>query len=323
MGCNASSVKVSVPGTCLKSDATTLDTDEEVGMGEGSTALISRRVLAGRMVAIKTFKCSLLKYRQAAWREIAALSMLKHENVIDLLSVDEAHDMPKLVLEFCAGGDLFTLLHAGDRIIPWEHKVKILNDVASGMAYLHGHEPMIIHRDLKSLNLLLLSAYSTKQLPRVKVSDLGSCHVRECRADAASSSLTRSVGTSPWMAPEVLSGIYDHAVDVYSFGMVIFEVLAQELPFEGEDMSAVPQLALQGSRPDLDAIPPEVPTAVLEQMQRSWLKNPGDRPSFATMLSAISSCMKLSACARGPGLEDPSAPCSSEMTVSSRPLSHT
>jgi len=259
-------------------------------IGEGSTARVSQVVRDGRMVAVKTFKCSLLTHRLAATREIAILSLTKHENLIKLLSVDEFNGMPRLCMEFCSGGNLFTLVHLSDAELQWGHKVKFLGDIAEGMQHLHGHQPMIMHRDLKSLNILLPSVYLRDQLPCVKISDLGSCRMQDRIGDSSWSSLTKCVGTSPWMAPEVSSGMYDHTADVYSFGMVMFEVLAQEFPFEGEETDALPELALRGLRPDLDAISPSVSEAVIELLCGTWLQKAVERPSFTEALRVLATC---------------------------------
>jgi len=77
---------------------------------------------------------------------------------------------------------------------------------------------------------------------------------------------------------------------VFSFGMVMFEVLAQEIPFEGLEASAILPLVLRGGRPDLDAVAPEVSDEMLELMLWAWLDDPTKRPSFATILHVTSAC---------------------------------
>eukprot|EP00448_Togula_jolla_P007224 CAMPEP_0170598562 /NCGR_PEP_ID=MMETSP0224-20130122/16316_1 /TAXON_ID=285029 /ORGANISM="Togula jolla, Strain CCCM 725" /LENGTH=301 /DNA_ID=CAMNT_0010923127 /DNA_START=112 /DNA_END=1014 /DNA_ORIENTATION=+ len=301
MGCSGSAI-VTTSSPCVLSDPTSsLSSTLGSVLGEGRTAMIYGITSAYKRVAVKTFKCSTVQYQLAARREIAILSVVKHENLITLISVFEKTGMPRLVLELCEGGELFALLHLRDLDVQWDHKLKILSDVAKGMMCLHDNQPMIMHRDLKSLNILLSQVYSEEKLPCVKVSDMGSCRMLCCSphgSDATWSTLTKNVGTWPWMAPEVPSGFYDNKADVYSFSMVMFEVLAQELPFEdfeGEKPSAAtaasaPDPALLGRRPDLEAISPEVSKPILELQLGTWQQDPELRPSFATVLRVISSC---------------------------------
>merc|ERR1719223_1913625 len=101
------------------------------------------------------------------------------------------------------------------------------------MEYLHNFSPQIIHRDLKSLNLLLRDEVkSNKDRPFVKVSDFGVARMKE----EEWGQMTVGAGTQHWMAPEVFKGgDYDEKVDIYSFSMVLFEVICREVPFEDED----------------------------------------------------------------------------------------
>merc|ERR1719221_392644 len=99
------------------------------------------------------------------------------------------------------------------------------------MSYLHGFEPPIVHRDLKSLNLLLANPVETvHDLVRTKVGDFGLSKVAASQGPA---SMTKNAGTFHWMAPEVFcSDSYDRKVDVYSFSMILYEVICQNIPFE-------------------------------------------------------------------------------------------
>merc|ERR1719456_1750376 len=101
------------------------------------------------------------------------------------------------------------------------------------MDYLHKHRPMIIHRDLKSLNLLLQETVgSPSDTPTVKVSDFGLAKMRDEDAEGSWGKMTATAGTFHWMAPEVHTGKYDEKADVYSFAMVLFEIAGREVPFE-------------------------------------------------------------------------------------------
>ncbi|CAM9846383.1 unnamed protein product, partial [Discosporangium mesarthrocarpum] len=106
---------------------------------------------------------------------------------------------------------------------PWWLIMRVAEGTACGMNYLHRHQPPILHRDLKSANLLLDDSYT------VKICDFGLARLK-----AFSNSMTGNCGTVQWMAPEVLSyDKYTETADVYSFGIVCWELLSRMCPYEG------------------------------------------------------------------------------------------
>jgi serine/threonine protein kinase len=195
----------------------------------------------------------------------------------------------QIVTEFCAGGCCFELLHNCDHIdLVWGQKLKMCLDVASGMDYLHKFNPQIIHRDLKSLNLLLRRPidFST-DVPHVKVSDFGLARIKE-HAEEDWGKMTIAAGTCHWMAPEVVSGHrYDERADVYSYAMILFEVLCREIPFEEVEPANVCSLVLRGARPDLEAVPPDCPRPLVDLMTSCWAMEAAQRPSFGQILEIL------------------------------------
>merc|ERR1712062_627531 len=106
-------------------------------------------------------------------------------------------------------------------------------DVAKAMEYLHKFNPQIIHRDLKSLNILLSTpVVSTRDIPFMKISDFGLARMKES-GGGEWEKMTKDVGTMHWMAPEVHTGkAYNEKADIYSYAMVLFEILCREIPFD-------------------------------------------------------------------------------------------
>jgi len=166
--------------------------------------------------------------------------------------------------------------------------VKMCTDIAQGMNYLHKFTPQIVHRDLKSLNLLLAKELTgLADIPCVKVTDFGLARVVEPHDRKA---LTSFVGTIHWMAPEMFdSRSYDEKVDVYSYGIVVFEMFAREPPFEDKAREEIEQLVKKGARPSLEAVPQELPQELKDIMLSSWAQNPMDRPPFGNIIQALSS----------------------------------
>lgn len=107
-------------------------------------------------------------------REITALvTVASHSNLVQLLGISQKEDDLYIVTEYCSGGTVFDLLHRKKHIeIPWAVRVKMALQVAQGMQYLHSLSPPLIHRDLKSLNLLLESQFDPNRI-NVKIADFG------------------------------------------------------------------------------------------------------------------------------------------------------
>jgi serine/threonine protein kinase len=159
-------------------------------------------------------------------RECTMMAALRHPNVVGFLGLCPAP--PCMVTEYCGRGSLTDVLRGG-RASParaaelhWKRRLELALDAAKGMLYLHSHRPAIVHRDLKSPNLLVDVHW------RCKVADFGLTKVMD--EGAVMSSMA---ATNPrWLAPEILTGgSAAFASDVYSFGVVLWELLTWELPW--------------------------------------------------------------------------------------------
>jgi serine/threonine protein kinase len=256
-------------------------------VGTGCTAEVFRGSYNDREVAVKQIdwnKSNMGQKEQRAFdREVGIMPRLRHENLVCFLGVASLERPFRIITEFCSGGCCFELLHNCDHIdIQWSQQLKMCIDVASAMRYLHDFDPQIIHRDLKSLNLLLFQPVTgIHDIPLVKVSDFGLSRMKDAGAEADWGKMTIAAGTCHWMAPEVFcGGEYDEKVDVYSFAMILFEIICREIPFEDEEPAAVGRLTVQGKRPDLEAVPPDCPKALNDLMIYCWGVDPQKRPSF-------------------------------------------
>lgn len=192
-------------------------------IGSGASSEVWMGTYRKTRVAVKKLRTDKLESGAVKefGREVAALVQLRHPNLVLFMGAYLGTPLC-VVTEYCAGGDLFHLLHKQkDVFLSWEQKVKMCLDIAKGMHYLHSCRPAIIHRDLKSLNLLVDNPVKRPgDLVHVKISDFGLAKAfRE--KDLMTGQLGTCVfSTQHWMAPEVLlSQHYTLKADVYSFAV--------------------------------------------------------------------------------------------------------
>lgn len=258
-------------------------------IGEGTTASVYLAELQGRKVAVKEIRVFQTANGgstfEHARREFCMLSVVVHPNILQLVGLICQSNPVRLVLEYCEGGSLFDLLHnRRDLVLSWAQRLKVLLDTTRAMDYLHTFEPPIIHRDLKSLNLMLLHTVTDQHVcPHVKLGDFGLARVQ----DAA---MTQGVGTKHWMAPEVLSSTgYTEKADIFSFAMVSYEVICSHVPYERLEPQQVAGKIASGRRPHFEdhIDPDEVPKGLIELVRRCWEQCPSDRPTSAEISSGV------------------------------------
>lgn len=266
----------------------------ERSVGQGVTAHVYEAILDGRyQVAVKQIdwdKSSSGEQEQRAFeREVAVLMRTCHENLVQFLGISSIERPFRIITEFCAGGCVFSLLHNQELLLSWSQKLRICIHVAKAMKYLHEFNPQVIHRDLKSLNLLLSSPVKSQEdAPFIKVSDFGLARIKWQAPDSSWGKMTRAAGTCHWMAPEVfVSHTYDEKVDLYSYAMILFEVICQEIPFEDQNPADIGRLAVKGCRPDLASVPEECPEILCKLMQCCWAGTPQKRPPFSEILPLL------------------------------------
>ena len=222
------------------------------------------------------------KVLKAFSTELAIMVKLRSPRIVQVFGVVTTDaSYLGLVVEMCAGGALREALEAEDyaTAVDEAQRRSWLLDVALGMSYLYSKG--VEHRDLKSLNVLLDGAL------RCKVSDFGLS-----KSDSLNTAATQSTmgggakGTPAYMAPELLdSNTFTEKTDVYAYGMVVFEVLAGDLPWAGLGYpQIITQVLVKGSRPP----PPKgAPADLVALMQRCWDHEPDARPTFAAIKAEL------------------------------------
>eukprot|EP00164_Ancoracysta_twista_P017902 GFYU01030723.1.p1 GENE.GFYU01030723.1~~GFYU01030723.1.p1 ORF type:complete len:265 (-),score=76.21 GFYU01030723.1:138-833(-) len=207
--------------------------------------------------------------------EVAMMSSLRHPNMVLFLGACTKAPNYCLVTELASRGSLWSIIH--NPSIPFDYAlvIKMTKDIARGLQFLHNCKPPIIHRDLKSANLLVDDNFN------IKLSDFGLARVK-----AHTQTMTGNIGTFQWMAPEVLkSERYTEKADVFSFAIICFELVARVLPYDGlNQIQAAMAVLNEGLRPTLPAhTPPEYAALVI----RCWNQDPDKRPNFNEISKVI------------------------------------
>ncbi|KAL6507702.1 Serine/threonine-protein kinase sty13 [Orobanche gracilis] len=208
-------------------------------------------------------------------QEVIMLSRLKHPNIVRFIGACRKPMVWCIVTEYAKGGSVRQFLtKRQNRSVPLKLAVNQALDVARGMEYVHGLN--LIHRDLKSDNLLIAGGDKS-----IKIADFG-----VARIEVQTEGMTPETGTYRWMAPEMIQHRpYTQKVDVYSFGIVLWELITGMLPFQ--NMTAV-QAAFavvnKGVRP---AIPNDCLPALGQIMTLCWDTDPDVRPSFNDVVKML------------------------------------
>uniref|UniRef100_A0A3Q3AGG0 Mitogen-activated protein kinase kinase kinase 12 n=1 Tax=Kryptolebias marmoratus TaxID=37003 RepID=A0A3Q3AGG0_KRYMA len=231
-------------------------------VGSGAQGAVFLGKLHGEEVAVK-------KVRDIKETEIKHLRKLKHPNIITFKGVCTQAPCFCILMEYCAQGQLYEVLRAGRKITP-----SLLVDwsmgIAGGMNYLHLHK--IIHRDLKSPNMLITHD------DMVKISDFGTSKELSDKSTKMS-----FAGTVAWMAPEVIRNEpVSEKVDIWSFGVVLWEMLTGEVPYKDVDSSAI--IWGVGNNSLQLPVPESCPDGFKILLRQCWNCKPRNRPSFRQIL---------------------------------------
>ncbi|CAL9102046.1 unnamed protein product [Musa acuminata var. zebrina] len=254
-------------------------------IGEGAHAEVYEGKYKNQNVAVKVMhkgdsQEDVAKREARYMREVAMLARGQHKNLVKFIGA--CKEPMVVVTELLLGGSLRKyLINMRPRSLEPRVAVGFALDIARAMECLHSHG--IIHRDLKPENLLLTADQTT-----VKLVDLGLA-----REETLTEMMTAETGTYRWMAPELYSTVtlrhgekkhYNHKVDVYSFAIVLWELLHNRLPFEGmSNLQAAYAVAFKNVRPSADDLPEELASILTS----CWKEDPNSRPNFSQIVQML------------------------------------
>ncbi|XP_042652039.1 mitogen-activated protein kinase kinase kinase 21 isoform X3 [Tyto alba] len=281
-------------GSLTEIDFQHLELQEIIGVG--GFGKVYRATWRGREVAVKAARQDpdedITATAESVRQEAKLFSMLRHPNIIALHGVCLREPNLCLVMEFARGGSLNRALAAagagagaarGGRRIPPHILVNWAVQIARGMLYLHDEAIVpILHRDLKSSNILLLEKMEHDDIcnKTLKITDFGLA--REWHRTTKMS----AAGTYAWMAPEVIkSSMFSKGSDIWSYGVLLWELLTGEVPYRGIDGLAV-AYGVAVNKLTLP-IPSTCPEPFAKLMKECWEQDPHIRPSFALILEQL------------------------------------
>eukprot|EP00002_Diphylleia_rotans_P040600 TRINITY_DN9669_c0_g1_i2.p1 TRINITY_DN9669_c0_g1~~TRINITY_DN9669_c0_g1_i2.p1 ORF type:complete len:1419 (-),score=212.66 TRINITY_DN9669_c0_g1_i2:308-4564(-) len=243
-----------------------LETGPTLGVGSYGTVCVGD--FKGEKVAIK--KVSRLNERHGLYinfmTEVSMIRKIKHPNIITFIGAVNTPSYFGIVLELVEPGSLKEFLRSKAKAIDDIQKWRIINGIIDGMSYLHSFKPPLLHRDLKSANILVTKDFD------IKICDFGFARMK-----STSRTMTKC-GTLAYEAPEVLLGRrYDEKIDVYSFAILLWEIEAREQPYKAEDATSLPFTVTKGKRPSVERLKD---AKVVDMMQRCWVHDANERPSF-------------------------------------------
>ncbi|KYQ92337.1 putative transmembrane protein [Tieghemostelium lacteum] len=249
-------------------------------VGEGSFGVVYRGMWRGQEVAIKQMKVSSINMDEV-YREMDLMSKLRHPNIISFIGAVMSSDNLCIVSEFVPLGSLGDILYKGNKRLSLPQKIRIALDIAKGCNFLH--QCGIIHRDLKPDNILVVSLAVDAPIT-IKISDFGTS--KEA-AELDYSKFTNAVGTPIYMSNQILEKKdYDNATDVYSYAVMFYEIIIEEVPFsEIKNMWDIPRFVISGKRPTkgLENVDP----SIVKIINECWAQEATDRPSFKDIIPRL------------------------------------
>ncbi|KAL4202408.1 hypothetical protein AMTRI_Chr02g220860 [Amborella trichopoda] len=254
-------------------------------IGQGSCGTVYHGLWYGSDVAIKVFAKQeysedvIASFRQ----EVSLMKRLRHPNVLLFMGAVTSPQRLCIVTEFLPRGSLFRLLQRSTPRFDWRRRIHMAMDIIRGMNYLHHRNPPIVHRDLKSSNLLVDKNWT------VKVGDFG---LSRLKPDTYLSTKTGK-GTPQWMAPEVLRNeLSDEKSDVYSFGVILWELVTEKIPWENlNSMQVIGAVGFMNQRLE---IPKDTDPQWASIIESCWHTDPQCRPTFHELLDRFKDLQRRS-----------------------------
>lgn len=253
-------------------------------IGVGGMALVYKAydIIEGTNVAIKILKDEFMEndeFKRRFKNESKAVAVLSHTNIVKVLDVGFGTKLQYIVMEYISGITLkeyFGKYTKENKLIPWQEAVAIIKQIL--MALEHAHGKGIIHRDIKPQNIMMLES------GMVKVTDFG---IARFFKNETQTMTDRTIGSVHYISPEQAKGLKtDEKSDIYSIGIMLYEMLSGKLPFEAENAVSVAIMQMQMIPENPRSIVPSIPESLEEITLKAMQKNSDYRFSSAKEMLA-------------------------------------
>jgi len=291
---SAAATMILTPGSNEKPMLGRYEVEKELGKGAMGVVYLGRDPKINRVVAIKTMALAnefegdeLTEIKERFFREAETAGRLNHPNIVTIYDAGEEHDLAYIAMEFLHGHDLARYVKP-DALLPIPKVINIVFKAALALHYAHQHN--VVHRDIKPANIMYEPDSST-----IKITDFGIARI----TDASKTKTGTVLGTPTYMSPEQVAGKkVDGRSDLYSLGVMFYQMLSGVAPFRGESMATLmykianePHATVFEARPELADVLP----CINDVLDKALAKNADDRyqngQEFAT---AIKSCVDAS-----------------------------
>ncbi|MCP3666477.1 MAG: CHASE2 domain-containing protein [Gammaproteobacteria bacterium] len=261
---------------------------KELGKGAMGIVYLGQDPKISRTVAIKTMALAqefdeeeLGSVKVRFFREAETAGRLNHPNIVTIYDAGEELDLAYIAMEFLEGCEL-TKYTKPDTLLPIKHVLMLMADAAGALAYADDNN--VVHRDVKPANVIY-----NPETKKIKITDFGIARI----TDASKTKTGTVLGTPSYMSPEQFSGQKaDGRADLFSLGVMMFQLLTGKLPFEGDSMAGLMFAITSNPHPDPVAIRPELPECVSGILDIALSKKAEDRYQNGYEMAA-----ELTACA--------------------------
>ncbi len=252
---------------------------ELIGIGGMANVYRCYDTIDDREVAIKILKDEFLNNEEFIRRfknESKAIAVLSHPNIVKVYDVSFGDMIQYIVMEYIDGITLKEYINQ-QKVLTWKETVHLVTQVLAALS--HAHSKGVVHRDIKPQNMMLLADGT------IKVTDFGIARF----SNSTRTMTEQAIGSVHYIAPEQAKGdITDGKTDIYSMGVMMYEMLTGKLPFDGENAVSVALMHLQLTPDAPRTVNPSIPEGIEEITLKAMQKQPGDRyQSAQDMLSDI------------------------------------
>ena len=251
----------------------------ELGQGAMGTVYKARDPLLDRIVAIKTISLNLpqdevAEYEARFYQEAKAAGQLSHPNIVTIYDIGKSDDLAYMAMEYLEGQELRSILSSGSNI-PIERALDIGAQVADALNFAHDRQ--VVHRDIKPANVMVLNDRL------IKITDFGIARMRNNEVKTMTGMI---LGSPKYMSPEQVAGKRaDHRSDLFSLGVVVYEMLTGTSPFVADNIHGVMYQTLNFTPPNPKTLNPELPEVLNYIIAKVLAKNVDDRYQSASDLA--------------------------------------